>query len=360
MAMVFDNLRVAVVGPIPPPAGGMANQTKALVDALQEEGAKPVLIAVNRPVRPNFIGRVPVVRALWRLPIYCLELVRQLRDAQIVHVLANSGLSWYLFAVPAVWIAAALRRPVIVNYRGGLAEEFFARSWRWVKPTIDMAAAVAVPSPYLQTVFKRFGVEAIEVPNIIDLHRFANNEKRKPDGPRIIITRNLESIYGIDTALKAFAEIRKAFPNAKLLVAGSGPKRVALETLSRELGVESNIEFLGRLDLDEIARLYAGADLMINPSRVDNSPNSIIEAMAAKVPIVTTDAGGIPFIVEDRKHVLMVPIDDFSAMADAALYVLQDGKASYEMCNNAYDLVQKYTWQNVRTCLNELYVGVLR
>jgi len=356
---IFADLRIAVVGPVPPPAGGMANQTKALVDALRDEGAKVTLIPVNRPIKPVWVNRVPILRALWRLPPYCFDLLRVVRNADLVHVLANSGLSWHLFAAPAVWIATMLKRPVIVNYRGGLADEFFRHSWRWVRPTIVKAAAVAVPSPYLQTVFRRYGVQAIEIPNIVDLNRFTTKKNQTAEGPCIIITRNLESIYGIDTALEAFSAISKALPDARLLVAGSGPDRAALEALSHDLGVAASVEFLGRLDSDNITRLYGRADLLLNPSRVDNSPNSIIEAMAARVPVVTTDAGGIPFIVEDQRHVLMVPVGDSGAMARAAVYVLQNESVALKMSSDAFELVQKYAWRNVRLCLNALYADAL-
>ena len=111
-------LRVLLVGPLPPPAGGMANQTQQLSRLLEAEGISARLVKTNAPYWPAWIARVPLVRALFRLVPYISRLWRSLPGVDVVHVIANSGWAWHLFAAPAIQIAKARRRPVIVNYRG--------------------------------------------------------------------------------------------------------------------------------------------------------------------------------------------------------------------------------------------------
>ena len=94
--------RVCIVGPLPPPSGGMANQCEQLVRLLGGEGVQVELVRNNAPYRPAWISHVPVLRALFRLLPYLLALWRACGRAQVVHVFANSGWAWHLFAAPAL------------------------------------------------------------------------------------------------------------------------------------------------------------------------------------------------------------------------------------------------------------------
>ena len=129
--------RIAIVGPLPPPAGGMANQTKKLAEFIQKERVDVDIIQVNADYRPRFVRKIPILRAGFRLVDYFITLKRRLAQVQVVHIMANSGWSWHLFAMPAIWVAHRLNVPVVLNYRGGYAEDFFEESWRWVRPSLE-------------------------------------------------------------------------------------------------------------------------------------------------------------------------------------------------------------------------------
>lgn len=208
--MNWQGLRIALVGPLPPPAGGMANQTHQLAALLRDEGAQVEVVQVNPPYRPAWVGSLRGVRALFRLLPYLRALWRACGRAQLIHVMANSGWSWHLFAAPAVWVAAVRGVPVVVNYRGGDAGNFLARAAACVRPTMRRAAALLLPSGFLLEVFARHGMAGRVVPNIVDLARFRPDPQRRfdPQAPHLVVTRNLEPIYGIDTVLRAFGQIR--------------------------------------------------------------------------------------------------------------------------------------------------------
>ena len=101
-------------------------------------------------------------------------------------------------------------------------------------------------------------------------------------------------------------------------------KRTGLRRLVKELSIEKNVSFSGRVDTQQMPALYQSAQIMLNPSRVDNMPNSILESLASGVPVVSTNVGGIPFLVEHEKTALLVPAENHQAMAQAALRILQD------------------------------------
>lgn len=361
--MKATGLRIALVGPLPPPSGGMANQTLQLASLLREEGATVDLIQVNRPYSPYCIGRVKGIRAAFRLFPYLLHLWRSANEVQLFHIMANSGWSWHLFAAPAIWLASIRGKPVVVNYRGGEADSFFDKASSWIKPSLSRADAIIVPSGFLEAVFAKHGFSTRIVPNIIDLSRFkaeGNFEASpKADFPRIIVTRNLEPIYDNATAVRAFSIVRRTFPTAKLTLAGSGPERQALERLAAGFDIADAITFTGRVDNEVMAALYHSADVMINPSLVDNMPISVLEALASGVPVVSTNVGGVPYLVEHEKTALLVPAQDPEAMANAILLLLNDPAKADQIRKAGFESVLKYTWPHVRDRLFGVYKQVL-
>jgi glycosyltransferase involved in cell wall biosynthesis len=332
----------------------MANQTRQLARLLAESGLEVEIVRVNAPYRPAWIERVRVVRALFRLLPYLARLWRAVGRAELIHVMANSGWAWHFFAAPAVWIAHLRGKPAIVNYRGGEAASFFDRQFAWLRPTLERAACVVVPSAFLQGVFGKWSVTAEIVPNIVDLARFGPGE-RAPGRLHVLVARNLEEIYDIPTALRAFARIRAAYPEARLSVAGSGPIRGELERLCEELRLGAAARFTGRLENEAMADLYREADLVLNPSLADNMPISLLEALATGVPIVSTNVGGIPFVVEDGRTALLVPPRDPEAMARAALRLIGDRALASRLRAAGLAAVKRYAWPNVREALLSVY-----
>jgi glycosyltransferase involved in cell wall biosynthesis len=345
---------VLLVGPLPPPSGGMANQTRQLARLLADEGCSVTVVQVNAAYRPPWIGRVRGVRALFRLVPYVWRLWRAARRADLIHVMANSGWAWHLCAMPAIWIARLRRKPVIVNYRGGEAERFLLGQAKWILPTLRRASVVVVPSGFLEAIFSRFGIASEIVPNVVDLERFVPGESHVGP-PHLIVTRNLEDIYDLPTALRAFARVRERFPGARLTVAGSGPLRDDLERFAAVLGIAQDVTFTGRVENDRIPELYRAADLLLNPSRIDNMPISLLEAMASGVPIVSTNVGGIPYLVRDGETALLVAPGDALSMAAAAVRVLEDPVIGRRLRAAGLDAAQAYTWSRVRGKLFAVY-----
>ena len=354
-AASFAGLRVALVGPLPPPAGGMANQTRQLSELLRAAGAQVDLMQTNAPYQPAWAGRIPVLRAAFRLLPYAAGLWRAAGRADVCHVMANSGWSWHLFAAPAIWISRARGVPVIVNYRGGEAATFLERSQALVRWSMKRCAALAVPSGFLAEVFQRFGMASQVVPNIVDLQRFRPADAAPRGSARLLVARNLEPIYDNATALRAFALLSRARPDATLTVAGSGPQLAELQALAAELGVSGRVTFTGRLDRDAMAAAYREADVLLNPSLVDNMPNSLLEAMASGVPVVSTDVGGVPFIVTHERTALLVPAGAPEAMAAAAARVLDEPGLAAALRAAGLAEVGRYTWPQVAPRLAAVY-----
>lgn len=346
----LTGLRVGLIGPLPPPAGGMANQTRQLAELLGGRQAQVQLVQTNAPYRPAWVGQVPLARAVFRLLPYLLQLWRAAGRSDVMHIMANSGWSWHLFAAPAIWVARLRRTPVVVNYRGGEAEGFLASNRRVVGWSLKQTARIVVPSGFLQAVFAGQGLATEVVPNIIDLARFhpadvsAANTTR---APHVLVARNLEPIYDNATALRAFAQVLQQCPHARLTIAGTGPQEVELRQLCQHLGIAEAVHFSGRLDRDDMAALLRHSSVALNPSLVDNMPNSVLEALASGVPVVSTRVGGVPHIVQDGVTALLVHPRDPDAMAAALLRLITDAPLAARLARAGLQDVQRYTWDRV-------------
>jgi len=166
------------------------------------------------------------------------------------------------------------------------------------------------------------------IPNFIDLERFRKYEKGHfktaicPNGEKLIVhTSNFRAVKRVDDAIRIFKTISDNIP-AKLLLVGDGPERVKMEVLCRELNVCDDVRFLGKLDAVE--EVLSVADLFLMPSEKESFGLAALEAMACEVPIISTNAGGIPELNIHGKTGFVSEIGDVEDMGKNALFVLQD------------------------------------
>jgi glycosyltransferase involved in cell wall biosynthesis len=221
------------------------------------------------------------------------------------------------------------------------------------------ATRLVFPSGYLRDVFREFGLDGDVVPNVVDTERFRFRERR-PLAPVLLSCRLLEELYDVENTLLAFERVRQARPDARLVVVGDGDRRPALERLVRERGIEG-VEFTGRVAHAQMGHWYDRADILVNSSRIDNMPHCMIEAFAAGMPIVTTPAGGIPYVVEDGRTGMFVPVGDPEAMAVAVLQLLGDAELAERLVGaGAEECRRKYAWGAAKQSWVDLYRALAR
>jgi len=359
--MKLAGLRIALVGPMAPPAGGMANQCAQLAALLRAEGASVQQLSLHGCRLPSWLARVRYLRAVLRLPIYLWRLWRAARTVDLFHIMGNSGWSWHLQAAPALWLASMAGKPALLNYRGGEAAAFFARSARLAGCSLRRASAIAVPSCFLAELFACYGLTAHIVPNIIDLQRFAPAARRtSPAAPVILVARHLQALYDNASAVRAFALVRASVPGAQLVLAGDGPERATLAQLAQQLGVADCVRFAGHVDNAAMPALYGACDIVLNPSLADNMPISVLEALASGVPVVSTDVGGIGALLQHGVTALLVPAGDAPAMAQALLSLLRQPQRAQALARNGLAHVAQFDWRQVAPLLLRHYRRMLR
>jgi glycosyltransferase involved in cell wall biosynthesis len=348
-------VRVAIVAPSMAILGGQAVQAERLLAAWAgDPDVRAWLVPVNPvPIWPlRLLTRVRFARTLAVQAAYWPLLVRELRRADVVHVFSASYFSFLLAPLPAVLVARLLGKPVVMNYRSGQAPDHLARS-AVARAVLRHVDRNVVPSTFLQDVFGRFGITAEVVPNIVDLERFAFRP-RPVLRPRLLSTRNFEGLYNVSCTLDAFARVQARFSDATLTLVGSGSEEGALRRQAERLGLRG-VTFAGRVAPDQIWRCYADADIYVQTPDIDNMPSSVLEAFASGCAVVSTDAGGVPAILTDSVHGLLVPRGDHEAVADRVVQLLEQPELAASLTRTARESCERYRWTAVRGAWLEIY-----
>jgi glycosyltransferase involved in cell wall biosynthesis len=345
-----------IIAPVPPPYGGMALQAMLLQRMLREDGISADLLGHTQPFSPrlHFLERLPGVRTLLRALVFYVRLGRRLPDVDVVHILAASWFHFLLVVYPAVLMARAAGRRVILNYRAGNADRFLKYCGWLVKPVFRMATCNTTPSGFLaEVIHRRTGVPVSIVPNIVNFSIFRFRERREFQ-PKMLVTRHLETLYDVENVLRAYRETVREYPSASLWIAGTGSQEARLRELASawELG---NVRFLGYVDHKTLAGLYDECDILLNASRVDNFPGSLMEASASGLVVVSTNAGGIPYLYENGKSALLVEIGDWQALASAALRVMRDPDLARRLVAASLEICRRCEWDSVRRALYQVY-----
>jgi glycosyltransferase involved in cell wall biosynthesis len=343
-----EPVRVLIVAASLDILGGQAVQAERLVRRLQNEPSVRVSFLPINPRLPGILRKlqsIKYVRTVTTSILYSLNLLREVRKYDVIHVFSASYLSFLIAPTPAILVSKLYRKKIVLNYHSGEAEDHLRRWPRSTKSMLGLVDRVVVPSEYLVRVFAKFGIEAHAIFNIIDLDQFPFRE-RTSLRPVFLSNRNLEAHYGVDCLLRAFADIQQQMPGAVLTVVGDGSQREALKNLADELQLR-HITFTGRVEHEKIIEHYSKSDIYLNSSRVDNQPLSILEAFACGLPIVTTGAGGIPDIVTDGVTGYVVPVDDYKSLADRALDLLECPRKAASMTERAKTECERYTWPAV-------------
>ncbi len=351
-----ETIRLVLVGPSMDILGGQAVQVQRLLRRLGElDGFVVEFLPVNPrlPGPLRLLQRVKYVRTVVTSMAYVISLLWRLRSVDVVHAFSASYTSYLLAPLPAMAIGRMYGKQIVLNYRSGEADDHLARS-RFARWTMRLAHEIVVPSGYLVDVFSRFGLHARAILNFVDLDRLDYRERRTVR-PRVLSNRNLEPMYNVACSLRAFAIVQQQHADARLTVVGEGSQRKELERLASTLGLR-NVTFAGKVLPDRMREYYSDADIYLNSPNIDNMPNSVIEAFAAGLPVVSTDAGGIPYVVRHGDIGFLSRCDDHESLGGQMLELLREpGLAAAVSARARRESLTRYVWPAVAVEWKRLY-----
>ncbi|NQY28898.1 MAG: glycosyltransferase family 4 protein [Flavobacteriaceae bacterium] len=205
------------------------------------------------------------------------------------------------------------------------------------------------PSNYLKDAFENKGYETTFIPNVLDInaYKFKIREKFIPS---LLYVRAFDKIYNPQMAVSVLSELLIKHPSSKLCMVGPDKDGSLQEckNLAMSLGVSEFIEFKGLLSKTEWHKLSEEFDLFINTTNIDNTPVSILEAMALGLPVVSTDVGGIPYLIEDSVTGILVSSNDIQGMVNRIVKYLDAQKDLQYIAQNARKKVEYFDWNTVK------------
>jgi glycosyltransferase involved in cell wall biosynthesis len=347
--------RVLLIGPSLRIMGGQAVMADRMLGAMRQDGVMADFLPINPQPPPllRFTERIKYLRTIVVSTFYLGKLLKHVPQYDVVHLFSASHLSFIISQTPAILVARHFGKPLILNYRSGEAERHL-RHWRHlVGAILKLTQHIVVPSGYLVHVFHQFGFRATAIPNVVDPTAVRYRHRTAVE-PRIIVPRTLEPLYNVECAIRAFHIVQRKYPHARMTILGDGAQRPALERLVQRLQLQ-HVRFAGRVERDQIGEYYDNHDLLLNTSSIDNMPVSILEGFAAGLPFVTTDAGGIPFIVQYRINGHLVKVDDHRAAADRVIELAENPAEVARLSRLGQQETEKYTWENVAEQWYQLY-----
>lgn len=324
---------------------GFAAPCAELASRLEDEG----WTVIRSSRRTGRIGRLlDMVLTVWR----------RRGDYTIARVDVFSGLA-FIWAEAACLSIHLTKRPYILSLHGGALPEFAKRWPGRVRRLLASGKAVVAPSRYLVETMKEYRNDIQVVPNALVLSDFPFR-LRGPVAPRLVWVRAFHRIYNPSLAVRVLAALRVGIPDVRLTMVGPDKGDGALEATRREiveLGLEGAVDLAGAVAHEEVARYLAGADIFLNTTSFDNTPVSVLEAMASGLCIVSTNVGGVPFLLEDGRDALLVPPDDIAAMSAAARRLVAEPDLARRLSSEARHQAERFDWSVVMSQWRALLAG---
>jgi len=330
-----------------PTFGGSGVVATELGKALALKGHRVHFITYSQPVRLDFFNEnlfyhevyIPPY-PLFQFPPYELALASKMVDIvqneklDVLHVHYAIPHASAAYMAKQILITKGIRVPVITTLHG--TDITLVGKDASYEPVVTFSinqsdGVTAVSADLRKETYEYFAIEKdIEViPNFINLARFKKQDKSHfkaaiaPDGEKLLIhTSNFRSVKRVEDVVRIFDGVRQQVPS-KLLLVGDGPDRPRIEKLCRDLGLSSHdVRFLGKLEAVE--EVLSVSDLFLMPSEKESFGLAALEAMSCEVPVISTDAGGIPELNEHGVTGMVSHVGDVADMVKNALYVLDD------------------------------------
>lgn len=276
------------------------------------------------------------------------------RTAEVVIIDTYSSSAFY-FAFLCGWLCTFLDLPYIPVLRGGDLPRRLTLTPKLSRLFFGSAFKLVAPSNYLYNNFIEASFEkTIVVPNYIDIVNYPFKQRVNPS-PKILWVRSFHKTYNPNLAVDILVLFKKHHPTAELCMVGPD-KDGSMESFkmyAEQNGVLDCIRVMGKLEKRDWIALSADYDIFLNTTDFDNTPVSVMEAMALGMLVVTTNAGGVPAIIEDNKEGFIFPCKDAISGASALKAIMEPTKAM-QLSLNARQRASAWDWQVVRMQWNGL------
>src|SRR5476651_2633810 len=364
-----------------PTFGGSGVVATELGKALADRGHQVHFITYNQPARLDFFSanlfyhEVSVSNyPLFDFPPYELALASRLVDVvrfenlDVLHVHYAIPHASAAFMAKQILLTYGIYIPVVTTLHG--TDITLVGKDRTYKPVVTFSinksdGVTAVSENLRHDTYEFFEIEndIRVIPNFIDLKRFnlqaKDHFKRAiaPAGEKVLVhTSNFRKVKRTEDVVRIFAKVREKIPS-KLLMVGDGGERSDCEQLCRDLGVGDDTRFLGKQDA--IEEILSVSDLFLMPSQSESFGLAALEAMACKVPVVSSNVGGLPELNVEGVTGFLRDVGDVDGMAERAIYILEDEGRLAQFKENALEHARAFELSNILPQYEAIYQEVI-
>lgn len=286
-------------------------------------------------------------------------------DPDVVHV--HGSYYPYNMVVPKI----ANKYPLVLTIHGLMQIEYkFNRGLNFLgaivslileRYTLNRTKTIITVAPQIADAIKRITDSEVHVlPNGVNFKYIKGLNALKRKKPNYVLFIGLlEEIKGIDVLLKASSIITKSIPNFNLLIVGSGSQENKLKKLSEKLKLEQNVKFLGFISGDKKYSYIKSSEFCVIPSKHESLPIAVLEFMACGKPIIASDVGGIPFLIENGKNGFLVKSNDYKELSDKIIYLLNDKDLIQKMGGYSLKIIEGYGWPKIAKNTYNIYKHVI-
>jgi glycosyltransferase involved in cell wall biosynthesis len=314
-------------------------KTQASIETLGKRLAHFCQLRVASQQRNKVLRLIDMLYSVWRF--------RRSTDIVLIDTYSTTNFYYALFVSQLCRILKLTYIPIL---HGGQLERRLKAHPKKSALLFKHAKHLVAPSPYLQSVFQSYGYdEVLYIPNSIELQQYPYVANRLWESITLLWVRSFSKIYNPMMALEVLDILRQHGHKAHLTMVGpEGDGSLnACKNAAKQKGLE--VQFTGLLSKAEWTALSEQHNLFINTTNVDNTPVSVIEAMALGLPVVSTNVGGLPYLISHEVDGLLVPPNDPQAMADAIMRLQTDPKHCKILTQNARKKVEQFDWAVVKT-----------
>lgn len=252
---------------------------------------------------------------------------------------------WFAYVVAK--LCELLKIPFIPVVRGGDFLKRLAVSKEKCDFLFTKSHKNIVPSKFLEFHFSQAGYPVTYIPNFIELQKYPFRQREQLH-PKLLWVRSFHRIYNPLLAVEVVHRLNWLEANLCMVGGDSDGTRAHVDERIRALGLGDKVVLPGRLLKKDWISLASQYDIFINTTTIDNMPVSVIEAMALGLPLVSTNVGGIPFLIDHGVNGLLVPSNDPDAMVEAIKKLLTSPEEARQMVLNARRMVEQFDWEHVK------------
>ena len=277
---------------------------------------------------------------LWDM-ICCIMKHRKSCKLIIVDVFGTKAI---LFSISVILVAKIYKIPYIPVLRGGSLGERYKKHPHIFNFLLSDARTIISPSEYLRESFQNNSFSITVIPNYIDLKKYSFKTRKKIK-PHLLWVRSIHNIYNPSMAIHVLGKIRKIYPDAQLCMVGPVKDNRVMEQLKiliSRLDLQNHVLFSGQLSKIEWTVLSKDYDIFINTTDYDNNPVTLLESMALGLPIVSTNVGGVPYLIDDNVTGLLVGAKKSEQMVGKINELISGKIDGYQIARNAREAVSHY------------------